>query len=86
MPQVSHAPQSKSDQVRLLVSQHKWKEALRLASTFRLGLSDEDRKIIGRAWASYTQGYMLEQMKRDPEQCRMAGIRLLKEKYGVRCN
>lgn len=82
MPQPMPLPASKSSQVRVLVSQHRWKEAFRIVSTFRLGLTDDQRKTLGRAYASYSYGYMLEQMKRDPEQCRMEGIRLLRELYG----
>lgn len=75
-------PISKTDAVRKLVAERKWKEALKIASTFRLGLTKEQRITFGRAYESYHYGYMQAQMKRDPEQCRMAGIRLLKELYG----
>lgn len=77
-------PISKTDTVRRLVAEWKWKEALKIAATFRLGLTKEQRITFGRAYESYSWGYLQAQMKRDPEQCRMAGIRLLKELYGSR--
>jgi hypothetical protein len=75
-------PESKSDTVRRLVASHRWKEALKIAATFRLGLTQDQRRTIGRAYESYHYGYMQAQMKRDPEECRKAGIELLKELYG----
>lgn len=79
MPQ----PISKTDTVRKLVAERKWKEALKIAATFRLGLTKEQRITLGRAWESYAWGYMQAQMKRDPEECRRKGIELLKELYGT---
>lgn len=73
---------TKSDMVRQLVRASKYREALKIASRFRLGLTAEQRRTLGRAYESYHYGYMLAQMKRDPEQCREDGIALLKELYG----
>lgn len=75
-------PISKTDTVRRLVSERKWKEALKIAATFRLGLTKEQRITFGRAWESYHYGYLQAQMKRDPAECRRKGIELLKELYG----
>ena len=75
-------PETKTDTVRRLVASHRWKEALKIAATFRRGLTPEQRATLGRAWESYHYGYMQAQMKRDPEECRNKGIELLKELYG----
>lgn len=74
--------QTKTDKVRELVALHRWKDALRIAQTFRLGLTIEQQRVLGRAWASYNHGYLMEQMKRDPQACRREGIALLQELYG----
>lgn len=75
-------PEGKTDIVRRLVATHQYKDALRIASRFRLGLTTDQRKTLGRAYESYHYGYMQAQMKRDPEECRKQGIALLKELYG----
>ena len=76
--------ETKTDQVRRLVASHKWKDALKIVKDFRLGLTADQRLVLGRAWASYGHGYMMMQMKRDPEACREAGIALLKQIWGDR--
>lgn len=73
---------SATDRVRQYVRKHQWKDALRIARTFTRGLTAEQRAIIGRAWESYHYGYMMAQMKRDPDECRSLGIALLQELYG----
>lgn len=75
-------PESKTARLRRLVSKGHWREALKLAATFRRGLTREQQITLSRAHESYTYGYMQAQMKRDPEMCREAGIALLKELYG----
>lgn len=77
-------PESKSDVVRRLVSRRQYKEALKIVSRFKLGLTREQQITFGRAYESYHYGYLQAQMKRDPEECRAAGIALLKELYGSR--
>jgi len=77
-------PETKTDQLLKLIRARKWKDALKIASRFRLGLTREQRIILSRAYESYHYGYMQIQMKRDPEQCRQAGIELLKQLYGNR--
>lgn len=77
-------PESKSDHVRRLVSRRQYKEALKIVSRFKLGLTREQQITFGRAYESYHYGYLQAQMKRDPEECRANGIALLKELYGTR--
>lgn len=76
-------PESKSDHVRRLVSRRQYKEALKIVSRFKLGLTREQQITFGRAYESYHYGYLQAQMKRDPEECRKLGIALLKELYGT---
>lgn len=76
-------PESKTDVVRRLVSRRQYKEALKIASRFKLGLTREQQITLGRAYESYHYGYLQAQMKRDPEECRANGIALLKELYGT---
>ncbi len=40
----------KSDAVRRLVGEGKFKEALRIAKNFRIGFTDEDRDIMTRGY------------------------------------
>lgn len=77
-------PESKTDVVRRLVSRRQYKEALKIASRFKLGLTRDQQITFGRAYESYHYGYLQAQMKRDPEECRAKGIELLKELYGTR--
>lgn len=74
---------SATDRVRQYVRKHQWKDALRIVRTFKIGLTDEQRAIFGRAWESYHYGYMMAQLKRDPDECRRRGIALLQELYGA---
>lgn len=76
-------PETKTDMVRRLVANRRYKDALRIASRFRHGLTQEQRITLGRAYESYHYGYLQAQMKRDPEECRANGIALLKELYGT---
>lgn len=76
-------PISKTDTVRQLVAARRYKDALRIVKTFRLGLTKEQQVTFGRAYESYHYGYLQAQMKRDPEECRRKGIELLKELYGT---
>lgn len=75
-------PESKSDTVRNLVARRQYKEALKIVSRFRRGLTKEQQVTFGRAYESYHYGYLQAQMKRDPEECRRKGIELLKDMYG----
>lgn len=46
-------PISKTDTVRQLVAARRYKDALRIVKTFRLGLTKEQQVTFGRAYESY---------------------------------
>lgn len=74
--------QTKSDQVRQLVAQEQYREAIKIASKFKLGLSKEQRATIVRAHESYTYPHFQKQLGRDPHTCIMLGVATLVEIYG----
>lgn len=73
---------SKSDQVRELVRSSDFVAALRIAKSFRLGLTAEQRAILARAHEARLWGDTMRQMGRDPEAAFRQGVDLLSQLYG----
>lgn len=77
-------PPKKTDLVIQHMKDGDWRSALRIAKTFKLGLTKDQVRILGRAHEAYHYGATMAQMKLDPEACIQRGIALLTELYGAR--
>lgn len=75
-------PPRKTEIVVALVAQQKWREALRIASGFKFGLTKEQRATLKRAHESYSFGAFQRQLGQDPEELQSAGIVLLRRLWG----
>lgn len=73
---------TKTAQVLKYMEAGDYRQALKIARTFRIGVPREDQKLLARAYESYGNGYFYAQMKFDPEECKRQGIELLHRMYG----
>lgn len=73
---------TKTAQVIENMQKGRWKQALKIAKGFTIGVSPDQRAILTRAYEAHHNGYMMAQMKRDPEECIRQGITMLKSMYG----
>ncbi len=73
---------TKTAQVIDHMQKGEWKKALKIAKTFTIGVTQDQRVVLTRAYEAHHNGYLMAQMKRDPDLCIQAGIALLKEMYG----
>ncbi|MCO5157928.1 MAG: hypothetical protein M9945_14460 [Aquamicrobium sp.] len=76
------ASKTKTAQVIEHMNQGRWKQALKIAKTFTIGVTQDQRAILARAYEAHHNGYLMAQMKRDPEICIQQGVDLLKSMYG----
>jgi hypothetical protein len=76
--------QSKTDKLLQMLRSGDDRGALRLAKTFRLGLTDDQRAAIKRAHECYENGHFYAQLGRDPGALRARGLEVLREVYGAR--
>lgn len=65
---------SKTQQMLLLLEQGKQREALKIASTFRIGLSPADQKALKTAYEALTHPSFYRQLGIDLEQAVRAGV------------
>lgn len=75
---------SKTDQVLNFMRAGDYASALRLAKTFRMGLSDDDAATLRRAHEAPLNPGFWQQIGGNPDGLRQDGIRLLHELYGSR--
>lgn len=73
-PELSEAAMSKTQQMLELLEQGKHREALRIASTFRLGLSPADQKALKTAYEALTHPSFYRQLGIDLEQAVKKGL------------
>lgn len=72
----------KSDLVRQLVAQNKFKEALRIAKGFRLGISKEDSETMSRGYECIVHPMFYQQLGYDTEETVRLGVQVLQKLYG----
>lgn len=72
----------KSDKVRRLVAAGDYKEALRIAKGFKLGISEEDSDDMVRGFESMAFPRFYHSIGMDPSALIQKGIETLKRLYG----
>lgn len=72
----------KSDIVRRLVAGGQYKEALRIAKGFRLGISEEDSDDMKRAYECIVHPAFYQQIGFDPEKVAQKGVEIIRRLYG----
>ncbi len=70
---------SKSELVRNYIKNEKWKEALREAKDFRIGVSKEQRSTMARAYECIVHGKFYESIGKNLDECIEAGKSVLME-------
>ena len=70
---------SKSDLVRQYIKNEQWKEALREAKDFRIGVSKEQRSVMARAYECFIRPSFYASIGKNPAECIEAGKKVLKE-------
>jgi hypothetical protein len=75
---------TKTDRVIDFMRSRRYEEALAIASTFRLGMTDGQRRAIVRAHQIKNGSSIYAQMGGCPDAIRQAGIQALHELYGDR--
>lgn len=73
----------KSDRVRRLVAEGEFKEALRIAKDFRLGISRVDSDLIKRGYEALVHPEFYKSIGVDVDRTVRLGIAALKCLYGV---
>ena len=71
-----------SDKVRRLVAEGDYRQALKIAKGFRLGVSKEESGQMVRAFECYTNADFYRQIGKDPEEEIAEGIRVLTLIFG----
>ena len=72
----------KSDTVRTLVAEGRYKEALRIAKEFRYGISKEDSDNMKRGYECIVHPRFYKQLGVNTEQIMLKGVETLKRLYG----
>lgn len=72
----------KSDTVRRLVSEKKYKEALRIAKNFRLGIPKDDLEDMKRGYECILYPQFYEQLGMDTDKIAQKGIETVLRLYG----
>lgn len=72
---------SKSDDVRAFVQSGRHQDALRIASTFKLGLTKDEQAVLRRAHEATSFPDFYRQLGKDPSRLIAAGVELLTSKY-----
>ena len=70
---------SKSDLVRQYIGNGQWKEALREAKDFRIGVSKEQRSVMARAYECFIRPSFYASIGKNPAECIEAGKKVLQE-------
>lgn len=73
----------KSDVVRTAVKEHDWKEALKIAKGFRIGISNVDREVMNRAYECMVHPSFYRQIGVDVEEAIRRGKEVVAGIYGV---
>lgn len=74
----------KSDAVRKAVSESEWKTALKIAKEFRVGISDEDREVMSRAYECMVHPGFYRQIGIDVEEAIEQGKEVITGIYRAR--
>lgn len=70
---------SKSDLVRQYIGNCQWKEALREAKDFRIGVSKEQRSVMARAYECIIHPQFYISIGKNINECIEAGKKVLQE-------
>ena len=70
---------SKTELVRDYIKSEKWKDALREAKDFRIGVTKEQRSVMARAYECFIRPKFYESIGKNPVECIEAGKRILQE-------
>lgn len=73
----------KSDIVREAIKSGEWKKALRIAKDFRIGVSQEQRKAMGRAYECIVHPEFYKQIGIDVYRAIAQGKEVISSLYGV---
>lgn len=73
----------KSDTVRRLVSEHKYKEALRIAKDFRLGICNADSEDMKRGYECIVHPDFYKQLGMDTDRIAQKGVETILRLYGT---
>lgn len=73
----------KSDAVRRLVAERKYREALRIAKDFRLGISKEDSDDMIRGYEAMVFPEFYQSIGLDTRQISQKGIETITRLYGI---
>lgn len=74
-------PQSKTSQAVAAYEAGDYKTALKIASTFRIGVSKQQSNILKKGYECYVWPEQYRQMKQDPEKCAQEAIDLFKDLF-----
>ena len=74
--------ETKSDKVRVLVQQGKFKEALSIVKTFKLGFSKQQRELFQRAHEAQWNPAFYTKLGHNPENLLAEASAVLSEVYG----
>ena len=72
----------KSDTVRRLVSERKFKEALRIAKDFRLGIQKDDSEDMKRGYECIVHPEFYRQLGLDTDKIAQKGVETILRLYG----
>lgn len=72
----------KSDMVRRLVNERKYKEALRIAKDFRLGIDKSDSDDMKRGYECMVHKRFYQQLGMDTDQIAQKGVETIIRLYG----
>ncbi len=73
----------KSDAVRRLVSEHKYKEALRIAKEFRLGICKDDSESMKLGYECILYPDFYRQLGKDTDRIVQKGVETVIRLYGT---
>lgn len=77
-------PERKSDKVRRLVAEGRYKEALRIAKDFHLGISKEDSDTMKRGYECMVWPYFYMQIGKMPSEISQKAIETVQRLYGIK--
>ena len=77
-------PERKSDKVRRLVAEGRYKEALRIAKDFHLGISKEDSDIMKRGYECMVWPDFYRQIGKMPSEISQKAIETVQRLYGIK--
>lgn len=72
----------KTEQVRILVRERRYKEALRIAKGFRLGITAEQSRRMVRAYECMVHSDFYRSIGKDIQVCIDGGVAVLNEVFG----